>query len=73
MWIGMKTKLYPPVMSSSLENVFLLHVKLFFHFYFHETGLSMIFCETIFGPLTRNIQIYDTPEKYVYLNFFMAF
>ena len=33
----------------------------------------MIFCETIFGPLTRNIQISDIPEKYVYLNFFIAF
>ena len=33
----------------------------------------MIFCETIFGPLTRNIQISDIPEKYVYLNFFGAF
>ena len=33
----------------------------------------MIFCETIFGPLTRNIQISYIPEKYVYLNFFRAF
>ena len=33
----------------------------------------MIFCETIFGSLTRNIQISDIPEKYVYLNFFIAF
>ena len=33
----------------------------------------MIFCETIFGSLTRNIQISDIPGKYVYLNFFRAF
>ena len=33
----------------------------------------MIFCETIFGSLTRNIQISDIPEKYVYLNFFISF
>ena len=32
----------------------------------------MIFCETIFGSLTRNIQISDIIEKYVYLNFFIS-
>ena len=42
-------------------------------FLFSQNRSIHNFGETIFGRLTRNIQIYDTPEKYVYLNFFMAF
>ena len=42
-------------------------------FLFSQNRSIHNFCETIFGRLTRNIQIYDTAEKYVYLNFFIAF